>query len=92
MDDFKKVIDKKCAEWKGGDMEKYLRPETLFKRSKFESYLNEPVSKPAGQNKPAFRGAKAYDPNKYQTPERRYEDLNDTEKAYYDKYGEMPPF
>lgn len=46
VDDFKKVIDKKCAEWKGGDMEKYLRPETLFKRSKFESYLNEPIRKP----------------------------------------------
>lgn len=89
VDDFKKVIDKKCAEWKGGEMEKYLRPETLFKRSKFESYLNEPVSKPAGK---LNRGAKAYDPAKYQTPERRYEDLTETEKAYYDRYGEMPPF
>ena len=89
VDDFKKVIDKKCAEWKGSEMEKYLRPETLFKRSKFESYLNEPVSKPAGK---LNRGAKAYDPDKYQAPERRYEDLNETEKAYYDRYGEMPPF
>ena len=33
------VIDKKVAEWKGTDMEKYLRPETLF-GSKFEGYLN----------------------------------------------------
>jgi uncharacterized phage protein (TIGR02220 family) len=33
------VIDKKVAEWKGSDMEKYLRPETLF-GSKFEGYLN----------------------------------------------------
>ena len=39
VEDFFAVIDKKCAEWKGGDMEKYLRPETLF-GSKFESYLN----------------------------------------------------
>ena len=43
VDDFKEVIDKKCAEWKGGEMEKYLRPETLF-GSKFESYLNAPTT------------------------------------------------
>ena len=40
VDDFKKVIDNKCAEWKGTDWEKYLRPETLF-GNKFESYLNQ---------------------------------------------------
>lgn len=39
LDDFKAVIDKKCAEWMGCDMEKYLRPETLF-GPKFEGYLN----------------------------------------------------
>lgn len=44
LDDFYTVIDKKCAEWKGGDMEKYLRPETLF-GNKFENYLNAPVAK-----------------------------------------------
>ena len=37
--DFMTVIDKKVAEWKGGEMEKYLRPETLF-GAKFEGYLN----------------------------------------------------
>lgn len=37
--DFKTVIDKKTKEWKGGEMEKYLRPETLF-GTKFEGYLN----------------------------------------------------
>lgn len=37
--DFRTVIEKKCAEWKGTDMEKYLRPETLF-GTKFEGYLN----------------------------------------------------
>lgn len=42
LDDFFTVIDKKVAEWKGTDMEKYLRPETLF-GSKFESYLNARV-------------------------------------------------
>lgn len=42
VEDFITVIDKKCAEWKGTNMEKYLRPETLF-GSKFESYLNAPI-------------------------------------------------
>lgn len=44
--DFKKVIDNKVAEWKGTDMAKYLRPETLF-GTKFESYLNQKA--PQGQ-------------------------------------------
>lgn len=41
VDDFKRVIDNKVAEWKGTDMENYLRPETLFAPSHFESYLNQ---------------------------------------------------
>lgn len=41
LEDFKQVIDKKCVEWlKDNNMNKYLRPETLF-GSKFESYLNQ---------------------------------------------------
>jgi uncharacterized phage protein (TIGR02220 family) len=40
LEDFKKVIDIKCAEWKGTSFEKFLRPETLFS-TKFESYLNQ---------------------------------------------------
>lgn len=44
LEDFFTVIDKKCAEWKGTNMEMYLRPETLF-GSKFESYLNAPASR-----------------------------------------------
>lgn len=39
VEDFKTVIDKKCAEWLGTEYEKYLRPETLF-GTKFEGYLN----------------------------------------------------
>lgn len=38
--DFKTVIDKKVREWMGTEMEKYLRPETLFSK-KFDRYLNE---------------------------------------------------
>ena len=40
LEDFKSVIDTKSKEWMNTDMEKYLRPETLF-GTKFESYLNQ---------------------------------------------------
>ena len=40
VEDIKSVIDKKCNEWMGTEMEKYLRPQTLF-GNKFESYLNQ---------------------------------------------------
>lgn len=47
VDDFKAVIDKKSASWKGDPkMAKYLRPETLF-GTKFEGYLNEPTPRKA---------------------------------------------
>jgi uncharacterized phage protein (TIGR02220 family) len=39
-EDFYRVIDIKCSQWMDSDMEKFLRPETLFS-NKFESYLNE---------------------------------------------------
>lgn len=50
LDEFKKVIDVKSAEWLGqSEMVQYLRPETLF-GTKFEAYLNEqPTGKPAAQ-------------------------------------------
>lgn len=38
--DFITVIDKKHSDWKGSDYEKFLRPLTLFAKSKFENYLN----------------------------------------------------
>lgn len=40
LNDFKKVIQVKSSQWMNSDMEKYLRPETLF-GTKFEGYLNE---------------------------------------------------
>jgi len=41
--DFITVIDKKIDTWLTDDeMNKYLRPSTLFNRTKFENYLNEP--------------------------------------------------
>ena len=42
--DFYTVIGKKADEWLGTEQEKYLRPDTLF-GSKFESYLNQQISK-----------------------------------------------
>ncbi|MCY9224133.1 conserved phage C-terminal domain-containing protein [Bacillus haynesii] len=44
FDDFKHVILVKCEEWRGTDLDKYLRPETLF-GTKFENYRNQ---KPKG--------------------------------------------
>ncbi len=42
VDDFKTVIDKKIKAWADDPkMAQYLRPETLFRPSHFESYLNE---------------------------------------------------
>lgn len=40
VDDFKTVINKKCREWKGTKLEKYLTPKTLFASSHFDTYLN----------------------------------------------------
>lgn len=46
IDDFKKVVENKCAEWiNNPKMEQYLRPETLF-GTKFESYLNAKKTPP----------------------------------------------
>ena len=41
LEDIKRVIEWKCEEWLNTSMEKYLRPETLFNTTKFESYINE---------------------------------------------------
>lgn len=41
LENFKEVIDKKCLDWLNDkEMNKYLRPETLF-GNKFESYLQQ---------------------------------------------------
>lgn len=42
LEDFKHVIDLKCKQWLNNpDMNKYLRPETLFSQKHFENYVNE---------------------------------------------------
>jgi uncharacterized phage protein (TIGR02220 family) len=40
LNDFKVVIDKKVKDWKGTDWAKFLRPNTLFAKTKIENYLN----------------------------------------------------
>ena len=58
LDDFKRVIDVKVADWLGDDkMQRYLCPDTLF-GSKFEKYLNQPQSKKE-------KGGYGFDPAKY---------------------------
>ena len=49
LEDFTRVIDAKCEEWLDSDMEKYLRPQTIF-GPKFESYANERSSTPDGRD------------------------------------------
>ena len=41
VEDCKAVIDRKVGEWKGGEMDKYLRPATLFNSLKFAQYQGE---------------------------------------------------
>jgi uncharacterized phage protein (TIGR02220 family) len=56
IEDFKKVIDKKVKAWFTDEkMMMYLRPETLFNRSKFESYLNEPEIAPQDEFKNKYQ-------------------------------------
>lgn len=53
LEDFKSVIDKKTAEWKGTDFEQYLRPTTLF-GTKFEGYLNAKINTQAKKQAPTI--------------------------------------
>ena len=42
--DIKRVIDSKCNEWLNNpSMEKFLRPQTLFNKSKFQDYFEQLV-------------------------------------------------
>jgi len=54
VDELKSVVDLKSSQWKGQEkMWPYLRPETLFNKTKFESYLNEkPRTKATASSQP----------------------------------------
>lgn len=50
VEDCLKVIGIKCSQWKNNpEMNKYLRPETLFNATKFGGYLNEQEVKASPQ-------------------------------------------
>lgn len=59
LDDFRRVIDAKCSEWLGTDMEKYIRPSTLFAPAHFEDYLNQSSEK--GATNGVIDGLRDYD-------------------------------
>lgn len=45
IQDLKKVVDTKAAEWKDTKQALYLRPSTLFNASKIDGYLNQAAVK-----------------------------------------------
>lgn len=55
VEDIKTVIDKKCKEWIGTEFEKYLTPETLFRPSNFEKYLNQNITEKKNYKAPEKR-------------------------------------
>lgn len=66
LPDFRAVIEKKVAEWKGTEMDKFLRPETLF-GTKFEGYLN--------QNETARKKAKSTGFSNFEERDYNFEEL-----------------
>jgi uncharacterized phage protein (TIGR02220 family) len=46
FDDVVKMIRHRCELWKGSEFEKYIRIETLFRPSKFMSYIEEAQAAP----------------------------------------------
>ena len=75
VDDLKLVVSYKCDEWMGTDMQKYLRPETLFRPSKFESYLNAAMS-----GAPARKRASNADTSSGKKVSTAFRDLSETER------------
>lgn len=54
VEDCRKMIERQTRMWKGTEMEKYLRPETLFNETKFNGYYAaRELPLPSGNGKPA---------------------------------------
>lgn len=96
LDDFKRVIDLKSADWLHDDkMAKYLQPSTLF-GTKFDSYLNsQPTQKPKQKQPEISEYEKAKKLNHYiwnrynidgKTPEEIQVDLAEMETTVTVKY------
>lgn len=58
----REMIDRQVLEWKNGPMEKYLRPETLFAKSKFDGYYARRLSAIVAPNN-GYAPRKRYVPN-----------------------------
>ena len=75
----KKMIDRQCAQWLKTEMEKFLRPATLFNETKFEAYYaakDQPIQKYGTQNQrsnPRLEGVSRNPINNYATAKRRVE-------------------
>ena len=85
LDDFYDVIDKKVKEWINTDMEKYLRPETLF-GNKFENYLNQKVVfqgkiKSSYSSKSTFDNTANHNTKIYHISDEDFEKLSFQEKV-----------
>lgn len=82
LDDFKHVIDVKCAEWLGDPkMDKYLCPDTLF-GTKFEKYLNQPM--PSGKNFSSQRSQDEIDLSAYEDKTGTYVERDGKQYVYVD--------
>lgn len=55
VEDFKKVIDNRVANWTGTEYEQYLQPSTLFAPTKFEKYLNFASKQQTEKPKPIIK-------------------------------------
>ena len=75
VDDLRLVVSYKCDEWMGTDMQKYLRPETLFRPSKFEGYLNAATS-----GAPVRKRASNADTSAGKKVSTAFRDLSETER------------
>lgn len=51
VEDCKQVILNRWKHWQGTNMQEYMRPDTLFRPSKFEAYLNAPGPRRAASEK-----------------------------------------
>ncbi|MDU2491176.1 MAG: phage replisome organizer N-terminal domain-containing protein [Clostridium celatum] len=84
--DFEKVIDIKVSEWINTDMQRYLRPETLF-GNKFESYLNQKEGINNGNNRIRSVGQNTSKGEKFEgfRPEQNNYQLSDEERKRADE-------
>lgn len=80
LDDFYDVINKKVKDWFNTEMQKYLRPETLF-GNKFENYLNQKAF--TGKLKSSYSSKPKFDNTSEHTILKGIAQMNEQEKAKF---------